>query len=287
MKHTIKNIVEGIENSPTKRFIGLLVFLISAILVIVSSVGTLINFYYQKVQWKQQAYELIKSLAADVNIGYFESRLGGAAFINVSEKTDIKEYVFIDKNYYVDVIIDKNGKVLMYSVTTRSKTFNPTTPEGEIVLGKTRFVKLVIDDFFGEPDEVISVLGAHDYFYTEGYYWGNPMNYQTYYYSNSDAGYNDYDDYDFVIGPDYIPDYIENGQSRTFEAWLDEAVSDSGPKYKKDKEIMKFRLKNTNLINTYTVTAPFVTIGDIAEFVQETKSFYFLGPDKNQVRVAP
>jgi len=50
MKHTIKNIVEGIENSPTKRFIGLLVFLISAILVIVSSVGTLINFYYQKVQ---------------------------------------------------------------------------------------------------------------------------------------------------------------------------------------------------------------------------------------------
>lgn len=283
----VRKIIESIERSPTKLFIGLLVFLISSSMIIINGVGLAWNFYYQKIQWKQRSYELINSLAADVNIGYFESKLGKAAFLNVAEKTNKKEYIFVNKNYYIDAITDKNGKVLMYSVTTRNINFNPTSPDGKIVLGKSRFIDLANNDFFGEPIEIISWLGAHDAFYMEGYYWGNPMNYQIYYYSNSDAGFNNYDDSDYVGNPNYFPGYIENGQPKMFAMLIDEEVSGEGPEYKKSSEIMEFRKRNTRIINTYTITAPFITVGEMADYFKERDSFYFLGPDKNQVRLAP
>ncbi|GEM_PF-1599866 len=283
----IKKVIENIERSPTKLFIGLLVFLISSSIIIINGASFAWNLYHQNVQWKQRSYELIGSLAADVNVGYFESKLGRAAFINVADKANKKEYVFVNENYYVDAITDKNGRILMYSVTIRNKNFNPTSPDEKIVLGKSRFIDLVNDEFFGEPIEVISWLGAHDGFYTEGYYWGNPMNYQIYYYSNSDAGFNNYDNSGYVVNPNYFPDYIENGRPKTFAMLMDEEVSGAGPEYKKNGEIMEFRKRNTNIINTYTVTAPFITIGEMADYFKERDSFYFLGPDKNQVRLAP
>lgn len=285
MKRIIKKIVENIEKSPTKILITLLVFLISSFITIIGGIGLIRDFYYQKVQWKQRSYELINSLAADVNIGYFESKLGKAIFINSTKITNKKEYVFIDDNYYVDAITDNNERVLMYSVTTREKNFNPISPDGRVILGKSRFIDLVNDDFFNEPIEIISWLGAHDSFYTEGYYWGNPMNYQVYYYSISEAGF--IDDSSYVANPDYFPDYIENGHPITFAILISEEVNGRELGYKKNSDIVEFRKRDINIINTYTITAPLITVGEISNYFKERGNYYFLGPNKNQVRLIP
>ena len=87
----IRNIVKNIEKSPTKRFIGLIVFLVSSSIIIFNGINSVWNFYYQKIQWKQREYEIIKSLASDVNIVYFESKLGRPTFINAANKTNKPE----------------------------------------------------------------------------------------------------------------------------------------------------------------------------------------------------
>ncbi len=142
----------------------------------------------------------------------------------------LNEYVFINNLCYITAITDKNGKIISYSVTTRSKDFNPELrpyQELSVTLARTKFSEL--PDAF-EKNEVN--VGAHNFHYQETYYFGNPGNYLTYIFSINDAG------------------YVEINTNE-YPTILDDLILNDPQKLKKFRE--------NSYINTYTVTDVFFT----------------------------
>lgn len=165
-----------------------------------------------------------------------------------------KEYVYVNNLFYVQALTDKNNKVLVYSVTTRKKDFNPifNTPDNSIriILGKTKF-----SEISDGPEKKYGWVGAHTFSYIEKYYLGNPGNYADYYFSINDAGYTEFGEFDqlTLLNPEFI-DLPEN-----FE------------------KIKKFR--GSSVINTYSVTQPVIDLAIESGLVNN------LGPSVDQVRV--
>ena len=196
------------------------------------------------------------------DINYFEGLLGNPVFVNYSEYNGFKEFIFVNEFFYTQAITNDSGRVLAYSITTRKEDFNPEielgpyTTENKIIkvkLGKTKFYE--IDGVsFGDPESIDSRLGVHDWFYSEEHYFGNPGNYQSYFFSVNQAGY----------GNEFYPPAIKDQRDNTV----------------KNPEIIDFR-KNA-IINTYTITVPMVNSKTLGLSNNEN---YLLGPDYNQVRV--
>lgn len=129
-----------------------------------------------------------------MQIEVFFEILGREEFKNEVSETN-EELIFVDRLYYVQAIVNQSGKVQFYSVTTRSKDFQPvfSVPStsldddgAEIVLGKTTFGEMAIEQHFLEG--VFGCVGAHDFSYFETYYLGNPGNYLTYVLGVNESG---------------------------------------------------------------------------------------------------
>lgn len=176
-----------------------------------------------------------------------------------TSETSLMEYLFVNDYAYIQAITDSDDKVIIYAVTNREGDFNPTLhlPIGyDITLGENRFIEL--DEFDQEPEWVRSFLGAHNFYYSEEYYFGNPGYYQTYIFALAGAGFLGLDsdsNTDLVVPP---------GRRNVDSANLD------------DPDVNEFR--NKALINTYVVTSPL--LGSRYEF-NGTQ----FGPDDIQVRV--
>ena len=134
---------------------------------------------------KEEKYDVLKKLSTEVQIFYFNKLLGNPVFINlVGEKKEIKEYVYVDEDFFVQAITDGNDKVLNYAVTSRKKDFNPTFGRGGLFmvsLNKTPFSEWRIDPYREFPLTCWKYVGAHDpIYYFESEYFGNPGNYLTF-----------------------------------------------------------------------------------------------------------
>lgn len=180
----------------------------------------------------------------------------------------VKEYIFGSKYYYVQALTDSANKVLAYGITTRDKNFipsftilqdlyyaDPKNPSDEtklksgaeiITLGKTKFSDI------GTPDNIFAYLGVHDFYYHEEYYYGNPGNYQSFFFAANESGYLDVDN-------DSLDFFLSNKKIDPM-----------------DSTVVTFR-KNS-IINTIYITAP----GEGFDNVMLRK--YLVGPDYNQVR---
>jgi hypothetical protein len=176
----------------------------------------------------------------------------------------VKEYIFGNQYFYLQVLTDSSGRVLAYGVTTRKADFNPAfkilehgrvLPDNvekanqfahKINLGKTHF-----SDFPYSPENIFAYLGARRLYYHEEYYFGNPGDYQSYFIGVNDSGYVDinYDSFDFSLKDEINPD---------------------------DKSVANFRKSST--INTFLVTFPM-------GFDKPALRKYLIGPDLDQVRV--
>jgi len=220
---------------------------------ILGSLGGLIilhSWLVKNIFRKRYLKRNISRLTAAVTITYFIEILGSPTFINTM--ADSKQYIFVDKLFYVGVFVDENEKVTAFSVTTRSESFNPILKLGpysldsselKITLGKSKFTDI---DYLGHEGKVFSSLGARRAWYVETYYFGNPGNYQTYSFSQNQAGF--LNDTKF------------------------EAVHNLGAETSSDPRLQKFR-KN-NVVNTYTITEPLLVIDSIDA-----------SPDYDQVRI--
>lgn len=102
------------------------------------------------------------------------------------------EYIFVNPDYYVQAVTNANGKVLLYSVTTRSDSFNPEFNLGVmqedrkpfvVVLGKTTFGRIQ-----GDPTQITGGFSNRRQSYREMYYFGNPGLYQNFNLALCDAG---------------------------------------------------------------------------------------------------
>lgn len=153
-----------------------------------------------------------------------------------SHRTRQVEYIFVDESFFVQAITTSEGEVIAYSVTTRTRHFNPKLVLRSfgvtVQLGRTRFAQL---NALRNPVRLISAVGARRFHYGEIYYLGNPGKYQTFVFSLNDAGY-------LSIPHTGIHFLMER------------------PDFD-DARLKAFR--NDAVINTYTVTAPNVGVEDL------------------------
>ena len=132
--------------------------------------------------------QAVGSLAAGVQLTYFQERLGDPTFRTPGEAFD--EHIFVHDAFYVQAITDRSGTVTLYSVTTRAQDFNPVldihhgTPTLKVTLGRDTFASVGTG-----PVSRGGYLGARRFHYWESHYLGNPGLYQTYIVSLNDAGY--------------------------------------------------------------------------------------------------
>lgn len=245
----VKNIIGG----PSDFAFGWILILLSSLITLLVIIFGIAKWIIKKLGSNYHLLKNISRLATETNIEYFRTILGAPIFIN--EKNGYKEFIFCEKNFYVQVATDHNGKTLLFSVTTRKKRFNPMITLGpfeqngpilKIKLGKTKFSAL---DVFPKPEKIKGLFGANWYFYSEIYYFGRPGKYQTYVFTANEAGYS----------------VIEFNQS------VRKVLDEKNPKR---ENLPEFR--EGSIINTYTVIAssgcPYI----------ENLNF---GPDYNQVMV--
>ncbi len=252
MKIDLAHWVESLKASNAFILAGIVLILLSSIITITKAAGILIKWYQRTIGYKRGFRRKIDKLSADTNIEYFRSVLGSPAFIN--QQDGMIEYIFVlGKLAYVQALTNDHGRVLAYSVTTRTHKFNPSITLGPytldgrpiiVSLGKTRFHEL---DTLNTPEGIVCFVGAHNYYYSERYYFGNPGNYQDYCFSQN-----------------------QSGEINEYSPMLrQEEVSIDHP------EIKAFR--QCGVINTFTVTSP---------LMDKKLDTLTLGPTYDQVRVA-
>ncbi|HVB59013.1 MAG TPA: ETEC_3214 domain-containing protein [Candidatus Acidoferrales bacterium] len=250
MSFDVGQFLEELKASPVFILLGLFVVLLSSLITISSGVALLVKFYRSTLGYKQVLLGNLSRLAAGVSISYFQAILGPHVFEKTADGR--REHVFVNEYFYVQAITNSEGTVIVFSVTTRTRHFNPSLTmgpyslTGEIIrirLGRTKFADI---DAFAKPSKLFCSLGARRFQYYEERYFGNPGNYQVFLFAINDAGYR---------GHAFI--------SPRSELSID------------DPQVKEFR--QDAVINTYTITAPFRSSDDLKGF--------WVGPDHDQVRI--
>ncbi|KKR07323.1 MAG: hypothetical protein A3B13_02075 [Candidatus Liptonbacteria bacterium RIFCSPLOWO2_01_FULL_45_15] len=261
--------VETIKKSSPVIAFGIGLFLISSLITISQGIKIIHEYYTNTLGYKTKLIKNIELLYAGVNIDYFKQNFGAPLFVNHNLKINRIEYIFINKYFYLQAITDEVDTVLAYSITTRESDFNPSielgpyTNENKIVnikLGITHFSDL---KDLGNPGNIFSFVGAHDFFYGEEYYFGNPGKYQSFYFATNESGYFDTKD-EFGLPVEEKDIQIDNPR------------------------VQKFR--GSQIINTYMITAPLTDAKDLFLNGFSNVNFFggfYIGPNSSQVRVIP
>jgi len=214
---------------------------------------------------RAEKYNRLKKLSPEVQISYFGDLLGRPTYINYFDnntrgyeflKDEIREYIFVDEDYYVQAITDKHDKIMSFAVTSRKEDFSPVLPWGnafKVILNKTPFSEWIAES----PLTCYRFTGAHEpSYYFEEAYFGNPGHYLTYLVGTNTAGYSS--------------EFIPSGDDGNYFGRTDcNLIS---------KDDRKNFIPNTFIIRGMS----FVAI-DIPERM-EIGHWTFFGPDQIQVR---
>ena len=157
------------------------------------------------------------------------------------ERTPFDQCFFLDRDYYVQAILDEDDTVLAFSVTTRSPKFNPTfawptkpsfwqrmrywlatrdrvRPVFEVELGRTHFSDL--GEFGDIPGGIKVFQGPRVFWYSEQYSMGTPGSHQTFAFTASSASWpapvGDLHTVWEEIGDEW-PDYSDMDEFRHYE----------------------------------------------------------------------
>lgn len=174
-----------------------LVKLFLVILFFIVIVFLLIYFYLEKARLNK-----IKYLTTKVQLSYIKRYLGEPVFIDYSKDKTQKEYIFIDKDFYTQVITNNNDKVLAFFITFRKKDFNPKIKNKLFII---ELGKSTLKDIYDKNNlqKCFGFLGntARSYYFEE-YYFGRSGYYQKYLFGYNDAGFNqeNKNDLSFLIG---------------------------------------------------------------------------------------
>lgn len=101
-----------------------------------------------------------------------------------------QQLIWVDPLYYVQARVDDAEQIVWWSVTARSLKFRPvlfpsTRRPFKVRLNRTKFCE--IDH---EPSEIFGSRGARRGWYWERLYYGNPGNYQEFFFAINDAAPN-------------------------------------------------------------------------------------------------
>jgi hypothetical protein len=240
-------LLEKLKTSPVFILLSLLGVLISALITISTLGSTLLS----KIRHKRILLNKLNRLSAGVNIDYFQTVLGDPPVFKTTLDQRC-EHIFVNRYFYVQAITNMEDSVIVFSVTTRTRRFNPVLTLGpysltgeslRVRLGRTKFAET---DVLVKSPKLSCWIGAHSFHYFEESYFGNPANYQTFIFAINDAGY-----------MHHPP--ISGGEELSIE----------------DPSVKEFRREA--VINTYTITAPSASGKDLKGF--------WCGPNYNEVRI--
>ena len=189
----MEELIKHIIGSPSEFGVGWVVLLVAAIITIFLPIAQAGKSIIKIWKRKSVLLKKISLLDTSCHISYFISVLGDPVHIN-SIKSDtgqiFNESIFVNRFFYVQVIVDVQGSVLLFSITTRRKNFNPVlrTQFGDFIvqLGKTRFSILR-----GTGEKKPDTSGDHGAitYYSETHYLGYDGGYRDFAFTYNPNGY--------------------------------------------------------------------------------------------------
>lgn len=180
--------IKALIGGPSDFAVGWLLILLSSLITIIIASITVIKWVSSKLGEKGLYVQKIHQLVIGMHIRNFENILGNPVFINQldGDLQDYREFLFSNQYFFTQAIINANEEVILFSVTSKQRDFNPefhiggpgnSTPY--IKLGKTTFAE--IRDEPGQKFEHYDHGGVG--FYTELFYFGRPGHYLHYAFS--------------------------------------------------------------------------------------------------------
>lgn len=249
----------------------------SAVAVVAAAIGVYrwsASWYRRSVGSRRDIGGRLDQLAAGVTTRWVDERFGSPAFARSVDPATAAgrqartELIYRTRHAWVQVLTDEEGAVVRFSITVtdpkfKFKTNDLTLNHLGVKLGHSRFAD--IPATFAGPEGYSLRAGAHNFEYSEAYFFGNPGNYQHFVLSHNDSG----------IG-------IFDGSAGGGPQWCEIGVLQFGDPPRPDHPVFdpeasyatQFRANTT--INTLTILGPWRELSDLAEP---------RGPDSNQVRV--
>jgi hypothetical protein len=214
-------------------------------------IAILHKYYNKSIGYKSELLGKINLLSPGGNIDLFKIFFDSPR--SIKKLGNYKKYIFIDENFYLQTLVDYNGKVLAFSITTRRKDFNPRleirppyTANGKIIieLGKTKFNEL--DELskinFRQPKKII--FKSNSFFYGEEHYLDR--------------------------------DYPDNYQSCIFGSSQDGYIEVKKEEYKNINNSKLIKFRKNEVINTYVVKSSSLRLKSLLD--KEVFSLFFIGP---------
>ncbi|MBY0294147.1 hypothetical protein K2Q08_02335 [Patescibacteria group bacterium] len=178
-------IIKLLIGGPSDFGVGWIVILVSSFVTIILALVGFSKWFYKKFSQKGEFLSKTRQLAIGMDIRNFEKILGDPVFINtLSGKLDGNdEYVFSNKFFYTQAVINSTRQVVLFSITSREKSFKPSFKIGgsgfEVTLGKTYFSQI--------GDNPLKIFEHYDHggigFYSEIHFFGRPGHYLNYAFS--------------------------------------------------------------------------------------------------------
>lgn len=249
------------------------------------------EWFNKEFETEQYWLSAANSLSPEVNISFFDKRLGEPAYISVYNGLANRTYV--NDYFFTQALVADDGSVLLFSITLRKDDFYPEIPylvadEGRPrLLGKTTYGDMVAN---GPASAYVAsqyIPGFRRGLYSEAYYYGNPGNYLYYFLSSNDAGGMDtrYADLEKEAGGAFT--FEDTGLyddcSRDTMASPGNLLGKTGPAM---EEAAKARALMANAVaNTVTVTGRSgLVLCNYQDFFKKQRKF-ILGPDLDKVRL--
>jgi len=207
-------------------------------------------------------YERLSRLRANVQLDSISSRLEEPPEI-CDQLGRHRSCTYAKSNYYVQVMVDKNNKVLSFAVTARTRDFHPVFwADGfRIVLGETTLAEAM-----PYPDFIEGGVGAGRFTYVEGGGGSHVANFQYYLVGINNAG-------DISRGSPgiEIDSLIGKYPKMNGRVELNVDVHD----FLEERAVQEFR--DQPVVNTFAMTAPFVDPSSLEQIGVDDISVYTLG----------
>jgi hypothetical protein len=201
---------------------------------------------YGRLNRKRHMRQRITKLATNVNLEYFESVLGKAAFTFPGEGYTRYIWLFADCVVGARIVDEKADGFVVVALNKRFRTPVPRFVfrrghRRSVVLNKTRFVELS-----ESPQRVYRWIGARRFGYEEHFYFGNPGHHQGYVFGLNDLGYTTQGDLHSM---------------RTFNEISAPGVDNGDAGYDIVHDLAWARFRKSTIVNAVGVVAPYSTFG--------------------------
>jgi hypothetical protein len=257
-KNWAEKLKRAIDRYPLVILIVIATSFISYAFTLGSGIFALKDFFDSRIGWRKVEERRINRLFAGMSVDKFKEILDSPMFVTVKE--NLTEYSFKERGYWVQAIVNEEGEVKFYSVTSCSDSFHPeikyNPAGGRVKLGLSTFKS--VTDYDPILKYFISGATANTNI-MEYLYLGNPGNYQTVYW-----GINDACSYDDKFVNELLEVKFREGNN-SYDI--------------QDKTVDSFR-KNTK-INTFGVSAPFF---DPLFYDENPLGDFQIGVDRIKVR---